>query len=150
MSLHVEVQREVDAGPEEPDIRSWAEAVLNSESSPAPANSEMTVRIVDEKEIAELNQRYRHKEGATNVLSFPCELPAEVQLSLLGDVVIAAPVVQQEAQQQGKLPQAHWAHMVVHGTLHLLGYDHIEQSDAQVMEAREISILKDLGYPNPY
>jgi probable rRNA maturation factor len=108
------------------------------------------VRIVDEQESAELNEQYRHKQGPTNVLSFPFECPPGVELNLLGDLVICAPVVQREAQQQQKQELAHWAHMVVHGTLHLLGYDHLQQDEAEAMENREIRIMEDLGYSDPY
>ena len=111
---------------------------------------ELSIRITDPEEISELNQTYRNKTGATNVLSFPAELPKELQLPLLGDLVICAPVVEDEARQQGKALQAHWAHMVIHGTLHLLGYDHVEDAEAQMMEKLEIDILASLQFPNPY
>ena len=87
---------------------------------------------------------------ATNILSFPFEAPPGMELNLLGDLVIAAPVVQREAREQGKTETAHWAHMIVHGTLHLLGYDHLKPAEAEDMEAREIRILQQLGYSNPY
>ena len=148
MNVILDVQYEVDAGPEEDDIRCWIETVLVMEAHPSDA--ELTVRIVDEAEMAELNARYRHKTGPTNILSFPFEPPPGVQLNLLGDLVIAAPVVQREAREQGKTESAHWAHMIVHGTLHLLGYDHQELAEAEDMEAREIRILQELGYANPY
>lgn len=148
MNVSLDVQYEVDAGPEEDDIRCWIETVLAMEAR--PSNSELTVRIVDEAEMAELNARYRHKSGPTNILSFPFDPPPGVQLNLLGDLVIAAPVVQREAREQGKTESAHWAHMIVHGTLHLLGYDHQEPAEAEDMEAREIRILQELGYANPY
>jgi probable rRNA maturation factor len=148
MSVTLDVQYEVEAGPDEDDIRRWIEAVLAAEAETAEV--ELTVRIVDEAEMAELNARYRHKTGPTNILSFPFEAPPGVELNLLGDLVIAAPVVQREAQEQGKTETAHWAHMIVHGTLHLLGYDHLEPAEAEDMEAREIRILHELGYSNPY
>jgi len=148
MSVTLDVQYEVEAGPDEDDIRRWIEAVLAAEAKTAEV--ELTVRIVDEAEMAELNARYRHKTGPTNILSFPFEAPPGVELNLLGDLVIAAPVVQREAREQGKTETAHWAHMVVHGTLHLLGYDHLKPAEAEDMEAREIRILQQLGYSNPY
>ena len=148
MSVTLDVQHEVEAGPDEDDIRRWIEAVLAAEAKTAEV--ELTVRIVDEAEMAELNARYRHKTGPTNILSFPFEAPPGVELNLLGDLVIAAPVVQREAREQGKTETAHWAHMVVHGTLHLLGYDHLKPAEAEDMEAREIRILQQLGYSNPY
>ena len=112
--------------------------------------AELSIRIVDEAESADLNHTYRHKSGPTNVLSFPCEVPDGVPLDLLGDLVICAPVVAREAQAQGKASEAHWAHMVIHGVLHLRGYDHIDTAEAERMEALEIDILSRLGYPNPY
>ncbi len=148
MSVTLDVQYEVEAGPDEDDIRRWIEAVLAAEAETAEV--ELTVRIVDEAEMAELNARYRHKTGPTNILSFPFEAPPGVELNLLGDLVIAAPVVQREAREQGKTETAHWAHMVVHGTLHLLGYDHLKPAEAEDMEAREINILHELGFSNPY
>ncbi|MFP3872977.1 MAG: rRNA maturation RNase YbeY [Thiohalophilus sp.] len=147
MSIEVEVQRIAATGPNEADIQRWVSAALEAEQR---RDAELTVRIVDETESAELNAQYRHKSGPTNVLSFPFECPPEVELNLLGDLVICAPVVQREAQAQGKEEQAHWAHMVVHGTLHLLGYDHLQQDEAEEMENREISIMNELGYANPY
>ena len=148
MSVTLDVQYELEAGPDEDDIRRWIEAVLAAEAKTAEV--ELTVRIVDEAEMAELNARYRHKTGPTNILSFPFEAPPGVELNLLGDLVIAAPVVQREAREQGKTETAHWAHMIVHGTLHLLGYDHLKPAEAEDMEAREINILHELGFSNPY
>ncbi len=127
-------------------LRTWAEAAL-SETEGSP---EVTVRIVDEAESAELNRTYRHVAGPTNVLSFPFEAPAPLEISLLGDVVICAPVVAMEAREQNKAPEAHWAHMVVHGTLHLLGYDHLNDDDAERMESEERRILAKLGFTDPY
>lgn len=147
MSIEVEVQQIAASGPSQQDISRWVEAVLQAEGRD---DAELTVRIVDEQESAELNEQYRHKNGPTNVLSFPFECPPEVELNLLGDMVICAPVVQREAREQHKQEQAHWAHMVVHGTLHLLGYDHLHQDEAEAMERREISIMEVLGFENPY
>ncbi len=147
MSVTVDVQRIMSGGPSDEMIQQWVEQALVAEDK---TDVELTVRIVDESESAALNEEYRHKSNSTNVLSFPFECPEEVELNLLGDLVICAPVVEREAKQQDKNSQAHWAHMLVHGVLHLLGYDHIEESDAQNMEAREIKILENLGFPNPY
>jgi len=108
------------------------------------------VRIVDEAEITALNRQYRGKDGATNVLSFPFEAMAGVETGQLGDVVICAPVVAAEAVTQGKSLQAHWAHIVMHGVLHLLGYDHHRDAEAQEMEALETRLLASLGFPDPY
>jgi len=148
MSVVVDVQRVVDDGPDEEDIRRWVQATLAAEGRDGDA--ELTVRIVGEDEITELNRRYRHKDRPTNVLSFPFEAPPGVETDLLGDLVIAAPVVAREAREQGKPLTAHWAHLVVHGTLHLLGHDHQTEAEAEIMEGREIAILAGLGYPDPY
>lgn len=108
------------------------------------------MRIVDEGEIAALNERWRSKRGATNVLSFPFDGDHSLAPGLLGDIVICAPVVRREAEEQHKSMEAHWAHMVVHGTLHLQGHDHINAEEAKEMETLEIRILQSLGYTNPY
>lgn len=112
--------------------------------------AEVTVRIVGEKEMAGLNRRYRHKDGPTNVLSFGYDVLPGVDLPLLGDLVICAPLAIQEAVAQDKESTAHWAHLVVHGSLHLLGFDHEDSSSATLMEASETKILAQLGYPDPY
>lgn len=132
--------------PPKADFLRWAGIALAGYPRPA----ELSIRVVDTAESAALNKRYRHKAGPTNVLSFPAQLPETLALPLLGDVVICAPVVMHEAAAQGKASAAHWAHMVVHGVLHLLGYDHIEQADAEAMEALEREALGRLGYPDPY
>jgi probable rRNA maturation factor len=106
---------------------------------------ELVVRIVDEAESAALNERYAHKKGATNVLAFPGGEP-----TALGDLVICAAVVAREAAEQGKARKSHWAHMVIHGCLHLRGYDHMNAADASVMEARERELLAELGIADPY
>jgi len=118
-------------------------------------DTEIVVRIVDEPESAQLNEYYRHKQGPTNILSFPFEMPEgldvpDMELNLLGDLVICAPVVEREALEQHKMPEHHWAHMIVHGVLHLLGYDHNGDEEAELMESKEIAILKKLKINNPY
>lgn len=125
-------------------FRRWLAAI------DAEGRCSIVVRIVDEAESAELNLTYRGRPGATNVLSFPFEAPPGLELPHLGDLAICAPVVAREAREQGKAPEAHWAHMLVHGTLHLQGYDHENEAEARVMEALETEILARLGYPNPY
>nr|WP_232470275.1 rRNA maturation RNase YbeY [Methylococcus sp. BF19-07] len=130
--------------PDASAFRVWAEAALEK------PHAEVVLRIVDAEESAALNSAYRGKTGPTNVLSFPFVVPAGIPNDLLGDLVICAAVVEREAAEQGKPVEAHWAHMVVHGMLHLQGYDHIEEADAQVMENREIAILQSLGIENPY
>ncbi|MGX2040200.1 rRNA maturation RNase YbeY [Methylocaldum sp. MU1018] len=144
--IHVEIQHATERQgiPEDEKFPQWASAAVKRD------RAELVIRIVDETESAELNEHYRHKAGPTNVLSFPFEVPKGIPNDLLGDLVICAAVVEREAREQGKNPEAHWAHMVVHGVLHLQGYDHISESDAAVMEAEEIAILDRLGFPNPY
>lgn len=132
--------------PEQKDLEQWVAAAVAQHRDEA----EVSVLIVDTEEGAELNEQWRGKQGATNVLSFPSDLPAELNLPLLGDLIICAPVVEREAQEQSKALQAHWAHMMIHGTLHLLGYDHIIEAEAEEMEALETKILAELGYPDPY
>jgi len=124
--------------------------VLNAAVSPFQEEAEVTIRIVDEAESQQLNFDYREKDKPTNVLSFPFQAPPGIELPLLGDLVICAQVVAREAEEQNKPLEAHWAHMVVHGSLHLLGFDHINDADAEEMEAEEVQILHDLGYANPY
>ena len=111
---------------------------------------ELTIRFVDEEESQALNRDYREKDKPTNVLSFPADLATEQTASLLGDIAICSPVVLSEANEQGKSEQSHWAHLTVHGVLHLLGYDHIAPADAQTMEALEVAILRGLGFNDPY
>lgn len=112
--------------------------------------SEVTIRITDEAESSMLNMTYRNKNKPTNVLSFPFEAPKGMVLPLLGDLVICRQVVEQEAVEQNKPLMAHWAHMVIHGCLHLLGYDHIEDEEAEQMETLETEIMLALGYADPY
>ena len=134
--------------PARKELVRWALRALGRD-----VRGEVTLRIVDENESAELNSRYRGKKGATNVLSFAAEAaPAAAGGELLpfGDLVICAEVVEREAREQGKALEAHWAHMVVHGALHLQGYDHENVHDASMMEARETALLAELGFPDPY
>jgi probable rRNA maturation factor len=134
-----------DDVPEPELLQSWAEAAYLGE---APAVASLLVTTADE--VRSLNKQYRNKDKATNVLSFPMESPAEIDVSLLGDIVLCAPVIKQEAEQQSRSEVSHWAHMVVHGMLHLQGYDHIDNDDAEQMEKLEIDILAQLGFNNPY
>jgi len=136
----------VDGMPEANEIRQWVLQTLPEQKKA----SELTVRVVDEAEITALNRQYRGKEGATNVLSFPYEAIPGVASDLLGDVVICAPVVASESVAQNKPLDAHWAHMVIHGVLHLLGYGHHQDDEAHKMETRETELLDSLGYANPY
>lgn len=130
-----------------PELEHWIGAALQSQQF---EDAEVSVYIVDEAEGQELNAQYRGKDYPTNVLSFPADIAEEVGIPLLGDLVVCAPVVEREAQEQGKTLSAHWAHMLVHGTLHLVGFDHIEDDEAEIMEALETQIVTGLGYPAPY
>lgn len=125
--------------PSNKQLRQWATAALKKQQSD---KNEIVIRIVDATESAKLNKQYRHKKGPTNVLSFPFKTS--------GDIVICAPLVAKEAKSQGKSLSAHWSHLVIHGILHLLGYDHIKKQDAVIMEKLEVQILAKLGFKNPY
>lgn len=147
-------------------IKTWINAALNKYIN----HAEITVRIVDEDESGHLNQQYRHKQGPTNILSFPynphdsahkqlatkneniinTESSSNKNNTLVGDLVICAPIVLSEATSQHKSIESHWAHLIIHGSLHLLGYDHINDQQAHIMENLEISILHSLGFNNPY
>ncbi|TDT43268.1 putative rRNA maturation factor [Halospina denitrificans] len=131
--------------PDEAELQQWAEAGWQG-----AVETEITLRVVDETESAELNSRYRGKNSPTNVLSFPFDVPEGVELDLLGDLVICADVVKHEAEEQGKTLQAHWAQMVIHGMLHLQGYDHQNDQEAEIMESLEVRLLGELGFPDPY
>ena len=147
MIIDLQIACEQESGlPTAEQIEQWATAAVEPQSDEV----EMTVRIVDEAESHALNLNYRGKDRPTNVLSFPFECPDEVELPLLGDLVICRQVVEREAQEQDKPVMAHWAHMVVHGSLHLLGYDHIEDDEAEEMESLETQIMTGLGFADPY
>ena len=147
MIIDLQIACEQETGlPTAEQIEQWATAAVQPQSD----EMEMTVRIVDEAESHALNLNYRGKDRPTNVLSFPFECPDEVELPLLGDLVICRQVVEREAQEQDKPLMAHWAHMVVHGSLHLLGYDHIEDDEAEEMESLETQIMTGLGFADPY
>lgn len=132
------------------DIEIWIAAALDGALEASGSEREISVYIVDEEESQALNLQYRQQDKSTNVLSFPADIPAEVGIPLLGDLVICAPVVEREAAEQDKTLAAHWAHMLVHGTLHLLGYDHLDDIEAEAMEALETTILTQLHFRAPY
>ncbi|MGZ8190852.1 MAG: rRNA maturation RNase YbeY [Methylococcaceae bacterium] len=134
------------AQPDQEQFQRWVDAALEG----IDQDTEIVIRIVDEQESAQLNKQYRHRQGPTNILSFPVEVPEGVDLNLLGDLVICAPVLEKEAREQGKALADHWAHIIVHGVLHLLGYDHIDETEAELMESKEITILNMLNIKNPY
>lgn len=132
--------------PTREQIVHWLAIIL----SPFRIKAELTIRIVDEKESRHLNKTYRNKDKSTNVLSFPFDPQVDIPIPLLGDLVICKNVVEQEALSQNKHLQSHWAHMITHGVLHLLGYDHITNEHAEEMETLEIQIMHQLGFENPY
>ena len=132
--------------PDEQSIKRWVSAAVGSKIG----DTELSIRIVDEPEGKTLNERYRGACGPTNVLSFPFDAEIPEPLPLIGDIVICAPVVAREAKQQNKDLKAHWAHMIIHGVLHLLGHDHQNDSEAATMETLETDIMLDLGFPPPY
>lgn len=149
MNLQVDIQcASAEPVPEEDRIRGWIAAAVDGRIK--RKEIEVSVRLVDTDEMTTLNETYRGKNGPTNVLSFAATLPEELDLPMLGDIVICAPVVKAEANAQHKPLEAHWAHMVVHGALHLLGYDHINEEDAVVMEALESAILQGMDFNCPY
>jgi probable rRNA maturation factor len=152
--LVVQRASEIEHIPGDRDFLRWAQSALAQRD----ACFELTIRVVEENESRQLNRSYRDRNKATNVLSFPSALPDEIQIELqtrsgcrvLGDLVICAPVVNREAGLQGKPPGDHWAHLVIHGILHLLGFDHEQEERAAVMERTETEILNSLGIPDPY
>ena len=147
MNVFIDLQQTFDiVQPELAKFQSWAAAALQEVAE----DCELSIRIVDAAESQQLNRDYRGKDKPTNVLSFPFESPVPLQPRLLGDLVICAPVVTAEAAEQGKAELNHWAHLTIHGCLHLLGYDHINDDEAEQMENREIAILRQFNIENPY
>ena len=148
MSLTIDIQRACmfHDTPSDINIQRWCEAALKGRST----KNELNIRIVEEHESAKINLQFRSKSKSTNVLSFPFEGKVPQQLPILGDLVICAPVVNLEAEEQQKSAEAHWAHMVVHGILHLLGFDHCDDNGAESMELLETEILLGMGYSSPY
>lgn len=149
MSIVLDLQLAVESEdnlPTEADFHHW----LSSAVSQFQSDAEVTIRLVDEAESQQLNHEYRGKDKPTNVLSFPFEVPEGIEINLLGDLIICKQVVENEAKEQHKELSAHWAHMVVHGSLHLLGYDHIEDEEAEEMESLETEIMQSMGFADPY
>ncbi|MGJ8692967.1 MAG: rRNA maturation RNase YbeY [Thalassotalea sp.] len=146
ITLDLQLAYQTEQLPTFEDFQLWVDTALLSYNKPF----ELTVRVVDNAESQSLNLQYRAKDKPTNVLSFPFEVPDGIELDLLGDLIIAADVVAKEAIEQDKTLKAHWAHMVIHGCLHLLGFDHISDDEANEMEAIEIDLLAGLGFKNPY
>jgi probable rRNA maturation factor len=147
VKLHIDIQNAcTELTPQASELRTWIGAALDGRRDAA----EVSVRLVSEREMTQLNRRYRGRKGSTNVLSFPAELPGGIDHPLLGDIVICPAVVNREAQSQHKSLNQHWMHMLVHGCLHLLGYDHIDEVEARQMEDLETEILRTHGFPCPY
>ncbi len=146
LDVHVEDVSGFEPVPSASQIRGWIESALEAE-----VGGEVSIRVVGESESAALNERYRERVGPTNVLAFAGPDPVNgLEPRFLGDVVICAPVVAREAREQGKALQAHWAHIAIHGVLHLLGYAHDSDAGAEVMESHEASLLAGLGFDDPY
>jgi probable rRNA maturation factor len=148
LDLDIDIAEGLEGVPEQADFERWLKLALSKVRPEKEA--EISLMVVSEAVSRELNHQYRGKDRPTNVLSFPADIPAYVESHLLGDLVICAPVVEREAQEQNKPLDHHWAHLTIHGCLHLLGYDHINEADAQVMEQLEIELLAELNIPNPY
>ena len=150
MNIELDLQIACDNAqlPSQEDFEKWATLALTNRTE--IEDPELTIRITDSEESQQLNHEYRGKDKPTNVLSFPFEAPPEVPLPLLGDLVICAQVVEREAEEQNKPLNHHWAHMVIHGCLHLLGYDHITDNEAGEMEGIETELLAQLGIADPY
>tara|TARA_Y100001956_G_scaffold63400_1_gene63726 strand:- start:118 stop:582 length:465 start_codon:yes stop_codon:yes gene_type:complete len=149
MSIELDLQFAVENEeglPSEQDLQTWLDKTI----IPFQKDAELTIRIVDVEESHQLNHEYRGKDKPTNVLSFPFEAPPGMEINLLGDLIICRQVVEREAVEQNKPLMAHWAHMVVHGSLHLLGYDHIEDDEAEEMESLETEIMQEMGFEDPY
>ena len=147
MSTEIDVQRVTGFKP----LPAYSELVLWAETALQGKDGvELAIRLVDRDESRALNQKYRGQDKPTNVLSFPADLPPGLGLSLLGDIVVCAPLAGEEAEAQGKCPQSHWAHLVIHGVLHLLGHDHQDEREAQEMETLETELMASLGFQNPY
>ena len=147
VDLELQIATSAKTLPHPAQFKEWISVVLTNRISD---NTELTIRIVDEEEIINLNYRYCNKNTSTNVLSFPVNFDSNIEYNILGDIVICASVVELQAKQQNKELLAHWAHMVVHGALHLLGFDHQNKSEAEEMERLEIELMQQLGFLSPY
>ncbi|MDH5711841.1 MAG: rRNA maturation RNase YbeY [Gammaproteobacteria bacterium] len=149
--MAIEIELSISEGvseanlPSDEQIQRWAQA-----SYPGSDDAVVSLQVVGSDEMQALNKTYRGKDKPTNVLSFPMDVPDEIGINILGDLALCDTVIEAEAKEQGKSVEAHWAHMIVHGMLHLQGYDHIEDDEAEAMEAHEIEIMQRLGFENPY
>ena len=152
MKLSVYVNCNEQEAPKPEAFETWVATALSGDHPrwrPTEV-AEVSIQVVDSDEMTRFNHQYRGREADTNVLSFPVDAELQKQTGLLGDLIICSDVVQREAIGQAKAPEHHWAHLTIHGTLHLLGYDHIADEDAEVMETIEIVRLARLSIPNPY
>ncbi len=156
ISVDLQIACQVDSAPQEAEVHLWLERAYQAGSPNASRHCDVSVRIVDENESRQLNNQYRRQDKATNVLAFPAGSPDEFGALTedgahpLGDLVICGPLVEQEAEDQGKSPAGHWGHLLIHGMLHLLGYDHETSSQAAEMETMETKILAERGFGDPY
>ena len=149
-TIDLQIACSPSALPSESQFQLWVDSALAQVSTKSDQTFELTIRLVNSQESQQLNKQYRGKDKPTNVLSFPFEVPDGVELNLLGDLVICIDVMEQEALDQNKNLFDHWAHLVIHGCLHLVGFDHISDEEADEMESIEITILSTLGINNPY
>jgi probable rRNA maturation factor len=152
MEVTLHIDRNLADAPDDKSFRMWVMSALSGDHSDRPidGNTELSIQLVSSDKMTEFNSRYRHKHTDTNVLSFPVDTDLQKRTGLLGDLILCDEVINQEALDQAKPREHHWAHITIHGVLHLLGYDHIDEADAEVMEALEIEKLDDLAIPNPY
>ena len=156
ISVDLQIACQVESTPQESEVHSWLEQAYQAGNPDIARHCDVSVRIVDESESRQLNNQYRQQDKATNVLAFPAVSPDDIGAlpeqagRLLGDLVICGPLVEQEAEDQGKSPAGHWGHLLIHGMLHLLGYDHETSSQAAEMETMERNILAERGFEDPY
>ena len=152
MDVTVHVDRNEADAPDDESFRIWVMSALNGDHSNGPIgdSAELSIHLVTSDQMTEFNARYRNKHTDTNVLSFPVDADLQHRTGLLGDLILCDEVINREAAEQAKPREHHWAHITIHGVLHLLGYDHIDEGDAKIMEALEIQKLNGLAIPNPY
>ena len=152
MDVTVHVDRNQADAPDDESFRIWVMSALSGDHSNRPIgdNAELSIQLVNSDQMTDFNARYRDKRADTNVLSFPVDADLQHRTGLLGDLVLCDEVINREAAEQAKPSEHHWAHITIHGVLHLLGYDHIDESDAEIMETLEIQKLDGLAIPNPY
>ena len=152
MELTVHIDRNLADAPDDVSFRIWVMSALSGDHSNRSVDktAELSIKLVSSGQMTEFNAHYRDKHTNTNVLSFPVDAELQHRTGLLGDLILCDEVINQEAAEQAKPREHHWAHITIHGVLHLLGYDHIDEDDAQIMEELEIQKLNGLAIPNPY